>query len=274
MGAGAAALGQALRYDSAVFSNASITLRILAAAGLTALVTSGCDATSRTPSSEPLLVFAAASLTDAFGDLVADFATRNEVEVHLSFGGSSALREQILDGAPADVFASADPETMAAVVQAGHAASEPATFARNHLVLAVPLGNPAGVTGLSDLGRDELLVGLCAAPVPCGRLAALVLDDAALTARPDTLEPDARALRSKLEHAELDVGLVYASDVWDSDRIEDVDPVDGDRTALDRSTDYPAVALRGAHPAAADFVAYLRSDHARSILDGHGFGMP
>lgn len=112
-------------------------------------------------------VFAAASLTDVMTDLARSFERQDDVwEVSLSFGPSSGLRAQILDGAPADVFAPAD-RSHAEVLEASGAIDRVGSFARTRLAIAVPAGNPAGVTGLQDLARAELLIGLCAAEVPC-----------------------------------------------------------------------------------------------------------
>ncbi len=108
-----------------------------------------------------VLVSAAASLTDAFGEAETAFEDANPgVDVVLNFGSSSSLREQIIEGAPADVFASANTSNMDQVVEAD-AASEPQIFATNLLQIAVPEGNEAGVTGLEDFAKEDLLIGLC-----------------------------------------------------------------------------------------------------------------
>ena len=137
--------------------------------------------------SAELLVSAAASLTDAFSEIESAFEADNpDVDVVLNLAGSSALREQILEGAPADVFASANMANMQQLEQAGHLTGSPAIFARNRLQIAVPPGNPGGVTGLEDFSREELFIGLCAEPVPCGQLAREVLSEAGVTAAVDT----------------------------------------------------------------------------------------
>jgi len=117
-----------------------------------------------------VVVFAAASLTDAFQELGERFeADHPGTTVTFNFAGSATLAQQIVAGAPADVFAAASPQAMAMVEEAGLA--EPELFARNRLQIAVPSGNPAGVTGLADFAREELRIALCAEPAPCGAAA-------------------------------------------------------------------------------------------------------
>ncbi|MGH9183774.1 MAG: molybdate ABC transporter substrate-binding protein [Acidimicrobiales bacterium] len=172
------------------------------------------DRSRGVPRSERIIVLAAASLTDAFGELGAAFeATHPDVSVTVSVAGSSSLVTAILEGAPADVFASASPTTMGQVVDAGETAGPPRTLARNVVEIAVPEGNPAGVGGVADLARPELVVGLCAPQLPCGGLARRALAQAGVTPSVDTEEPDVRALLAKLEAGELDAGVVYRSDV-------------------------------------------------------------
>ena len=147
---------------------------------------------------ETVRVFAAASLTDAFEEIAELYEAQRGVAVDVSFAGSSALREQILDGAPVDVFASANVAVMAAVEDAGRLDGPPLAFASNELVLAAPVGNPGGVQGLTDLERDELIVGVCAAGVPCGDLAAALFEREGIEASIDTEEPNVKALLAKL----------------------------------------------------------------------------
>lgn len=219
-----------------------------------------------------VLVFAASSLTDAFGDLETAFeAAHPGVDVELNLAGSSRLREQLLAGAPADVFAAADLSTMAAVVDAG-LAEAPVVFAENRLALAVPVDNPGRVQGLDDLERPELLVGLCAAGVPCGDFAREALSQAGVEASVDTDEPDVRALLTKLAAGELDAGIVYATDVAASDDVASI-PLP---PSVDVVAAYPITVLADA-PAggdAADFVAFVTSAEGQAILAAHGFQTP
>lgn len=220
-----------------------------------------------------ITVFAAASLTDVVAELAAVLAERHPgVTVRPSFGASSSLREQILAGAPADVFAAADAADVDAVVDAG-AARTPVPFASNHLEIVVPAGNAAGVDGLTDFGDDALVLGVCAAEVPCGRLAQAAFAHAGVSARPDTEEPDARALLAKVASGELDAGLVYRTDVLAGGA--DVAGIALPPGAA-ATTTYPAVVLDRSRQrdVAEAFVALLVSDEGRAVLARAGFGPP
>lgn len=221
-----------------------------------------------------LLVSAAASLTDAFADVEAAFEDANpDVDVVLNLGSSSSLREQILEGAPADVFASANTSNMDQVVEAGEVEGEPEIFVRNLLQIAVPSGNPAGVTGLEDFGRDELLIGLCAEEVPCGDFAREALANAGVTPAIDTNEPDVRALLTKVEAGELDAGITYVTDVSSTGGTVDGVDIPEDQNVV---ASYPIAALTNApNPdAAAAFVAFVLSDEGQAILAEYGFAAP
>ena len=220
-----------------------------------------------------LLVSAAASLTDAFGDIETSFeAAHPDVDVVLNLGASSALREQILEGAPTDVFASANSSNMDQVVDAGEAA-DPQVFVTNSLQIAVQVGNPAGVVGLQDFANEDLFIGLCEEGVPCGDFGREALAKAGVTPAIDTNEPDVRALLTKVEAGELDAGIVYVTDVMSANgAVEGVDlPVEDNVIAS-----YPIAALTNApNPdGAAAFVTYVLSDEGQAILAGYGFSTP
>lgn len=207
---------------------------------------------------ETLDVFAASSLTDAFGDIEAAFEAEHDVDVVLNLAASSALREQILAGAPADVFASANQSNMDRVTD------DSQVFATNRLQIVVPETNPGNVEGIDDLARDELLVGLCAVEVPCGELAIEALDLAGVTASVDTEEPDVRSLLAKVAAGELDVGIVYRTDVLSAgDAVRGID--------LDVAATYPIASL---HADGDAFVEFVRSEEGQAILAEHGFGPP
>lgn len=218
-------------------------------------------------------VFAAASLTDAFTAIAEGFEARHgEVTVALNFAGSSSLREQVLAGAPADVFASADAADMDALVSEG-LVDEPRDFATNHLAIAVPAGNPGGVDGLDDFADDDLLIGLCAERVPCGSLARRALDRAGVDPAPDTDEPDVRALLTKIEAGELDAGLVYVTDVIAAGpEVLGIElPPEHDVVAA-----YPIAVVDGSqrHDAAVAFAAYVLAPEGQEVLAELGFGGP
>ncbi|MDP9466153.1 MAG: molybdate ABC transporter substrate-binding protein [Actinomycetota bacterium] len=242
---------------------------LLAAAGLTACGggTSAADAAGTTT------VFAAASLREAFTDIARDLeAERPGTTVVLNFGASSALAQQIVNGAPADVFAAASPATMATVVDAG-AAREPKVFARNTLQIAVPADATDAVTGLADFADPERSTALCAPEVPCGAAAAEVLSTAGVTPRPDTLEQDVRAALSKVRLGEVDAALVYRTDVLAAG--DDVRGIDVPEAAT-AVNDY-ALARLAASPnpdGARHFVERVLSQEGQRILADAGFDRP
>ncbi|MFV2021299.1 molybdate ABC transporter substrate-binding protein [Micromonospora sp. LOL_023] len=263
-------------------------LRSALLVGAVAVVTAGCADTASAPGGAgdsgagatpasvtgALTVLAAASLTDAFTRVGADFEAANPgVTVTFSFAGSSQLAQQITAGAPADVFAAASPATMATVVDAGDAAGEPAVFVRNQLVIAVPDGNPAGVTGLADLTAPGVKVALCAEQVPCGAAARTALDAAGDDLVPVTLERDVRAALSKVRLGEVDAALVYRTDA--AAAAGEVDAVEFVESAQ-AVNDYPIVPLaQAANRAAADaFIAYVRSAAGQAVLAEAGFETP
>jgi molybdate transport system substrate-binding protein len=220
-----------------------------------------------------LVVFAAASLTEAFERLGSRLEARHSgLEVTFSFGGSSSLGPQIAAGAPADVFASADRRTMGRVVAAG-AVGPPVVFARNRLQVAVPPGNPGDVRGLADFARDDLAVAVCAPQVPCGAAARRAFDRAGVAPRPDTLEEDVKAVLTKVELGEVDAGLVYRTDVRAAGaRVQGV-TVPARHQAVNEYVVAP-VAGSDAEAAARLFLRRLRSAPGRKVLEDAGFDLP
>ena len=220
-----------------------------------------------------LRVSAAASLTDAFAEVESAFEAANpDVDVVLNLGSSSSLRVQILEGAPADVFASANLSNMDQVVAAAEAEGGE-IFVTNLLQIAVPAGNPAGVSGLQDFANEELLIGLCVEDVPCGDFGRQALENAGVTPAIDTNEPDVRALLTKIEAGELDAGIVYVTDVLSAPgAVEGVDiPEEFNVVA-----EYPIAALVNApnRAAAAAFVEFVLSGEGQAILARYGFESP
>lgn len=219
-----------------------------------------------------LTVVAAASLTDVLQEIGDRFEAEHGVTVTFSFGSSAALAEQLRAGAVADVYAAASPEPMARVVGAGLVDGEPVVFARNRLQIAVPAGNPAGVTGLDDLARDDLLVALCAEQVPCGAAARTVLDAAGVRLTPVTLERDVKAALSKVTLGEVDAALVYRTDAAASPEVEGIEFAASARAV----NDYPVAVLRDApNPTAARaFLEFLFSEAGTAVLVEAGFQLP
>ncbi|MGY1640471.1 molybdate ABC transporter substrate-binding protein [Geodermatophilus sp. SYSU D00703] len=221
-----------------------------------------------------LTVFAAASLTDVFTELGDRLELDHpDLDVRFNFAGSSALATQLTQGAPADVFASANETQMTVVTDAGLQGEDPTVFTSNVLQIAVPAGNPAGVAGLADFGREDLTLAVCAPEVPCGAAAEDVFAAAGTTAVPDTLEEDVRAALTKVELGEVDAALVYTTDVTAAgDAVEGLDFPE----AEDAVNDYPIVPLADApNPdAAAAFVDLVRSEEGQRALADAGFRTP
>jgi len=216
-------------------------------------------------------VFAAASLTDALTEIAEDFESRNEgVEVELNFAASSELVAQILEGAPADVFASADEANMRKLLDAGAVPGEPVVFARNELAIAVEHGNPLAIAGLSDLADPGLRVALCAEEVPCGTYAQAALDAAGVSLSPLTRGESVKATLSLVALGEADAAIVYVTDIAASREVDGVTIPEGENVA----TTLPIAALDDSATAQA-FVTYTTSPAARRVLiDDFGFLAP
>jgi len=214
-------------------------------------------------------VFAASSLTDVMGEVAGLYEAEYGVSVEVSVGASSALREQILDGAPADVFVSASPTIVAELTQVGAIVEPIEAVATTDLVLLVAEGNPLSLSA-SSLADDDLLIGACDVEVPCGALAERVLGNANLWAdgRIDTYEPSARALLAKMELGELDAAFGYRTDALTS---EDVDFV-----TLPSTDGNQAVYIAGANAPgsleATSFIEFLSGEPAQQVFRAAGFG--
>jgi len=251
------------------------------------LATAGCGAGDEDPAAGasgpagagssatgPVTVLAAASLTESFTAIGTKFEQLNPaLEVTFSFGGSSGLAQQIVSGAPADVFAAAGPAPMKTVTDAGDAAGTPVTFVRNQLVIAVPKGNPERLASLSALAGPGVKVALCAPQVPCGAAAGKALAGAGVEVTPVTLEQDVKAALAKVRLGEVDAALVYRTDTRAA--AADVDGVEFPESA-GAVNDYPIVALRDApNPAgAAAFLSFVQTPEAQQVLADAGFQRP
>ncbi|MGO1539164.1 MAG: molybdate ABC transporter substrate-binding protein [Leucobacter sp.] len=236
----------------------------------------GCAA-GDSPSSQPneeveqatVTIYAAASLSAVFDEAAEMFEAENEnIDVlPIIYDGSSTLATQIIEGAPADVFASADERNMQTVTNEGLAPHATA-FATNTLVVAVPAGNPGQIASLADLA--EVTTVLCAPEVPCGGASERLLSNAGVEVSPASLEQNVTAVREKLSANEADAGLVYATDVVGDESIESFVPEGADEVV----NVYPISTLDGAaFPEAAQlFVDYLLSDAGQALLAKYGFG--
>jgi molybdate transport system substrate-binding protein len=250
---------------------------VLGAAALALLAGCGSSTSDAAGSgagvSGTITVFAAASLTESFTRLGDQFeAAHPGVSVRFSFAGSSTLARQIVNGAPADVFASASRKNMDQVVAAGEAAA-PVTFASNVLEIAVPPDNPAKIRTLADLGRPGVKVAVCQPQVPCGTVAQQVFGKARVTVHPVTQAQDVKAVLTAVQAGEVDAGLVYLTDVRAAGgRVTGVEIP----RAANASTAYPiAVTVHSGHSGAARaFVDFVLSEAGRSVLAAAGFTVP
>jgi molybdate transport system substrate-binding protein len=232
-----------------------------------------------------LNVFAAASLTAAFGELAADFSVTNPgVLIVYNFAGSNQLAQQIVEGAPADVFASANAAQMNVAIEVGRITSGTAQiFVRNQLVVVTPAENPAGITTLQDLARPGVKVVFAAEAVPVGQYSLDFLDKAeaagslgagykeAVLANIVSYEENVRAVLTKVTLGEADAGIVYTSDVTlgASDEVQRMEiPAD-----LNTIASYPIAPLTtSANPVLAQaFIDYVLSPAGQEILVKHGF---
>ena len=268
--------------------SAPVLVTLMAAAALLAPACAAADRAPGTGTPEPgtadsaapgdeltgeLRIFAAASLRAAFDELATRFEQRHpSLDVlPISYDGSSTLATQLVEGAPADVFASADESTMRRVVDAG-LATDPLVFASNTLVIAVPRGNPGGVKTIEDLADPALTVVLCAPEVPCGAASVALLADNGVSVEPASLEQNVTAVLTKVATGDADAGLVYATDVRGDDAVAAVAAAGSERVV----NRYPIAALEEAsNPAAAQaFVGFVAAEDGRAVLADLGFAAP
>ena len=221
-----------------------------------------------------LNVLAAASLTETFTSLAKDFeADHPGVTVKLAFDSSATLAEQVTQGAPADVLATADEATMQTVVDAGGTEGDPQLFATNHLQMVVPKDNPANIQQFSDLEKPGVKYVVCVDTAPCGKLAAKVLAATGIKAEPASEEVDVKAVLSKVELGEADAGLVYATDaVAGGDKVKPVDIP----TSNENLNSYPIAALADAKKPelAKEWVDLVTGTQGQQALADAGFGKP
>jgi molybdate transport system substrate-binding protein len=220
-----------------------------------------------------LMVFAAASLTDVFDELVTLFvAAHPGVDVSVNLAGSQVLAAQLLAGASADVFAAADPTAMDRVVGDG-LASAPEHFASNELVIVVERGNPLDIEGLGDLAREDVVLVLPADQAAAGRYAVEVLEGAGIEVSPASLEADPRAATTRVATGEADAAIVFRTDALAAAQRVDgvVIPAEQNATAH-----YP-IAILDVAPnleAGAAFVDLVLSAEGRAVFEAAGFTVP
>lgn len=238
---------------------------------MTTVVMLSLTACSAGPGSDDTLnVYAAASLQAPFRQIASEFEAEHPgVAVQLNFAGSSDLATQIVAGAPAAVFASADTATMEQIAAEGLLASKPRTFATNVLTIAVAAGNPLGIDSLESLTDPVISVVLCAPQVPCGAAAGTAQQAAGVSIEPVSEEGSVTDVLGKVSSGQADAGLVYKTDVQAARGA--VDAVHFDEAAQAENT-YPiAVTDPGSAPAG-DFVDLVTGPRGQAVLSAHGFG--
>ncbi|TCL78570.1 MULTISPECIES: molybdate ABC transporter substrate-binding protein [unclassified Curtobacterium] len=262
-----------------------VPLAVVAALGLASCSTADAPAGSSSPSpsssssssadvSGSITVFAAASLQKTFTTLGKQFeAAHPGTSIEFSFAGSSDLVTQIQNGAPADVFASADEANMAKLSATDLASGSPEDFATNVLEIAVAPGNPKGITSLDDLTGSDVQLVTCAAPVPCGAATAKVESASGADLQPVSEEQSVTDVLGKVESGQADAGLVYVTDVQGADGKVDGVPFDESSKAVNT---YPIGVLKAsADPELAQaFSDYVRSATGQKVLTAAGFGKP
>ena len=230
--------------------------------------------TATTALSGPITVFAAASLAGTFTEIATAFEAENpDATVELAFAGSSDLVTQISNGAPADVFASADEKNMAKLVDAGLIAGDPVDFATNTLEIAVPPSNPAGIASFADLAREGVKTVVCAPQVPCGAATTAVETATGVDLQPVSEESSVTDVLGKVTSGEADAGLVYVTDVAAAgDAVTGI----GFPESSQAVNTYPIAPVTGSADVdlAAAFTAYVAGDEGRTVLAAAGFGAP
>jgi molybdate transport system substrate-binding protein len=232
-----------------------------------------------------LTVFAAASLTDAFKEIGKHFETANPgTTVTFNFAGSQQLAQQIGQGAPADVFASANNAQMNVVIKSGEVISgTQRTFVRNRLVVIYPKDNPANITTLKDLAKSGVKLVLAAKVVPVGQYALDFLAKASkLPEYTDTYSPtvlanvvsyeqDVKAVLGKVTLGEADAGIIYVTDISldAADKVGKLEIPDN----LNTIATYPIATIKDSKHAdlAKKFMGYVLSPDAQTVLVKYGF---
>jgi molybdate transport system substrate-binding protein len=239
---------------------------------VTACGSDGSDGSSG--ASTDVTVFAASSLTAAFTEIGDAFmAEFPDVDVTFNFAASSELATQIGQGAPADVFASADLDNMARLTAADDIGSEPVVFTTNLAAIIVAPGNPEGITGVADLADEDLVVVQCAPEVPCGAYAARIFENAGVTVTPKSLEENVKAVVTKVTLGEADAGIVYVTDVIAAGEDAEGVEVPADVNVV---AEYP-IALTAEAPeaeAGEAFIEFVTGEQGQEILESYGFVAP
>lgn len=259
-----------LRAGWRVACLAAATAVLAASCGSSGSSASGGSSPGGKPSGN-VIVFAAASLTGAFDKIGTQFEKANPgVMVKFSYAGSSSNATQIRQGAPADVFASANTKNMTTVTSDKLASGTPKVFARNKLEIIVEAGNPTQITSLADLSKPGVKVAVCAPDVPCGAYAKEALAKAGVTIKPVSEETSASGVVTKVSLGEADAGIVYTTDVKaGGSKVAGV-TIPASQNVV---ADYPIVRLRDApnNSGASAFISYVLGPDGQKVLAAYGF---
>jgi molybdate transport system substrate-binding protein len=219
-------------------------------------------------------VFAAASLKAAFTRIASQFEAENQgTKVTLNFAGSSDLVTQITQGAPADVFASADAKNMAKLSDAGLIDGTASNFANNVLEIAVPPANPASISSFADLAKPGVKVVVCAPQVPCGSATETVEKATGTTLKPVSEESSVTDVLGKVTSGEADAGLVYVTDVRNAgDKVKGITFSESDQAV----NTYPIATVGSSknRELAKAFIAMVTGSEGKKVLSDAGFGTP
>lgn len=249
--------------------------RLAAATMVLAAALSGCaGATSTSGDGGTLTVLAASSLTESFDQLAATFEKQHPgVDVRLTYDSSATLAQQVVEGAPADVLATADTQTMRTAVDGKAISGRPRAFASNRLVLVVPADNPARITGIADVARPGVTFVMCDESAPCGALGKEVLALNHVRAKPSSLEPDVKSVLTKVTLDEADAGLVYTTDAAAAGAKVRSFPIPNTSEAVNSYLVAPVAQSRSPDLARA-WVDLVTSSEGQQVLRSHGFGQP
>ncbi len=239
------------------------------------MLISGCGSAEQPAAQNTkIIVFAAASLKKTFTDIGEQFKTDNPgASVEFSFAGSSDLVTQLTQGAPADVFASADTKNMDKAAQAGLLAGDPVNFASNTLTIAVAPGNPKKIASFKDLTQQGLNVVVCAPQVPCGSATQKVEQATGVTLNPVSEESSVSDVLNKVTTGEADAGVVYVTDaIGAGDKVAAVEFPE----AAGAVNTYPIAALKGSKnpDLARKFIDLVTGEPGQKVLNAAGFAKP
>lgn len=251
-------------------------LGLLFTGAVSVSLVSGCGSSGDTssPAGDEIIVFAAASLKSTFTEIGERFKTDNSgASIEFNFAGSSDLVTQLTQGAPADVFASADTNNMDKAAQEDLLAEDPVNFASNTLVIAVAPGNPKKITSFADLAKPDLSVVTCASQVPCGSATKKVEQATSVTLHPVSEESSVSDVLNKVTTGQADAGLVYVTDAKAAgDKVTAVPFPE----SADAVNTYPIAVLKESQNAdlAAKFVDLVTAESGQEILSEAGFAKP